>query len=420
MRTNLALGLFALFVLSCSSDKPVGPEQIQEPLQEQEETTIKPVDPQQAREALQEKSIPYSQRGFFAAAAEGDLESVHLFIEAGMDVNAQSIDHGFDTALMHAAGGGHMDVVKYLIEQGAKTHLTNQHCAGDLTGMEIPEGYGCSHQDALMWAAYGGHLDVVKYLAKRVLIQDHTWLLYRNGPNSGIMLAAYQGHLDVVKFLIDEVYYWSSSGKGAMSWAADQGHLDVVKFLFEEGIDPNPRRTLCCRGNGTTPLMFAAKSGHVGVVRFLLDNGADIHIRESITYMDRTGSTWREYGASALNAAIIYGQDEVMPILLDHWVYNFGADGRDDHGMTTLMYAASWGNVESMKFLIANGASVGAVTYVGTTALMFAAMGGRVDAARFLLEIGEDPGIENSLGYTALSLAEERGYEDIANLLREA
>ena len=413
--------MFALFVLSCSSDKPVGPEQIQEPLQEQEETTIKPVDPQEAREALQDKSIPYSQRGFFAAAAEGDLESVHLFIEAGMDANAQSIDHGFDTALMHAAGGGHLEVVRYLVNHGASVRAKNGRCAGELAGIYKPDAVNCNYQDALMWAAYDGHLEVVEYLLRQgASIEDEQWIDYRAGPNSGIMLAAYQGHTDIVEFLIDKGDYYLAGGTASMGWAADRGHLNVVRFLLDKGVPINPRGSLGQRGNGITPLMLSSRSGHVDIVRFLLNNGADIHVRESRTYMTKDESTWREFGASALTVAIDYGQDEVMQILLDHWVYTYGADGRDDHGRTTLMYAASWGNVESMKFLIANGASVGTITYVGSTALMFAVGGGHIDAVRLLLDLGEDPSIENTHGYTALSLAEERGYEDIANLLREA
>ena len=52
-----------------------------------------------------------------------------------------------------------------------------------------------------------------------------------------------------------------------------------------------------------------------------------------------------------------------------HWVRKFGVEGRDDHGRTALMYAALWGNVEWIQFLVDNGAIVNTTTYVGSTTL---------------------------------------------------
>jgi len=52
----------------------------------------------------------------FQAAAKGDLETVKSYIQAGADVNLPS---PFDerTTLHVAAGGGHLDVVKYLVQE---------------------------------------------------------------------------------------------------------------------------------------------------------------------------------------------------------------------------------------------------------------------------------------------------------------
>ena len=43
-----------------------------------------------------------------------------------MDVNVQNEDEGFDTALMRAAGQGHLAVVRFLVEQGADLYLRNK------------------------------------------------------------------------------------------------------------------------------------------------------------------------------------------------------------------------------------------------------------------------------------------------------
>ena len=401
MKSILPLGFFLLVVVGCAP---------------------KPLEPDQARALLAEHNISYSRQAFLAAAGEGDLETVRLFVEAGMDVNAQTTSENDETALMHAAGGGHLKVVKYLVEQGADPDLTSDRCAGYLASDLFEEFFTsqnqCRRQEALLWAAYHGRMKVVEYLIE-VDGGGYTphieFFYYPNGPHTAISLAAWSGHLNVLKYLRKHVNfhyqeYVGGQDADAMVWAAEQGHLDVVKFLHKEGTPVDSRKV--------TPLMAASYSGHKDVVEFLLEKGANIHLRQARQFMDREGNVFTEYGASALTLAIQQGRDEIMHILLNHWVYTYGADGHDDHGRTALMYAASWGNMEWAQKLIANGAAVDAKTTDGTTALFFAAAEGHVEIVGLLIDLGADPHARNIHDYTALLLAEERGHEGVASLLR--
>ena len=174
---------------------------------------------QEARSELGERGIPYSQRSFVTYAQNGDLDVVRLFIEAGLDVNVQPYssssvyiptqedveelddleavwfpqdgDEDNDTALMKAAGQGHIEVVRFLVEQGADPNIRNRQ-----------------EQNALMFAAAGGHLAVVIFLADRVGSGIRTPFApidyrYIYGPETALMWAAYNGHFDVVHVLID-------------------------------------------------------------------------------------------------------------------------------------------------------------------------------------------------------------------------
>ena len=421
-----------LLLAGCAEKAPLAPEPVDESVpqpENQPEATYTPRSTQEARSLLKERGVSYSQSSFLSAAGVGDLEVVRLFVEAGMNIWAQNPDEGNDTALMRAAGGGHLPVVKYLVSQdpGAKTKdshilLDNGRCAGFLAmELENPND-NCDPQTALMMAAWGGHVEVVEYLTQhRAYLADTGWFDPRNGPDSAFMLAAFAGHLAVVEHLSNNVhpnYEKYLKNFGAMAWASYRGHLPVVRYFFRKGVRLNPGDDLSGnRGNAITQLMFAAWGGRADVVRFLLDNGADMFVMQARWFMDEEGNTWKEFGADALTLAITHGHDQVVQILLDHWIYTHGADGRDDLGRTTLMYAALWGNTQVMQSMIDNGAHVNALTYQGSTALMFAANGGHVEAIRMLLEQGADPTVKNEYGYTATSLAQGDDYAEIIELL---
>ena len=79
-----------------------------------------------------------------------------------------------DNALIEASSGGHLDIVKYLVENGADIHAENDY--------------------ALIWASNYGHLEVVKYLVE-------------NGANihaendEALRTARWNEDLEVVKYL---------------------------------------------------------------------------------------------------------------------------------------------------------------------------------------------------------------------------
>ena len=386
--------------------------------------------PEEARAALAERSIPYSQSSFLAYAQEGNLEVVRLFVEAGLDINAQNEDEGFDTAVMRAASQGHLAVVRFLVEQGADLDLLNER------GYDLPKelpfyprlrNYGNGRKyDALMFAAEGGHVAVARFL----IDSDNTrprrdWYYFNDGPDNPLMLAAYGGHLEMVRFLVDNKVEDGISI--ALIWAAARGHLEVARFLIDNGA------TLGLHGavwkedafwpeTGYTALMLAVEAGHLEMVRLLIERGADIHIHREETLAIETpyGDIYfrQETGQRALTLAINRGHIEVLRLLLEHWISEYGADARDDRGRTALMYAAAAGDLEMTRHLIENGAPVNAQTPVDTTALMFASAEGHVEVVRFLVGNGADIHIQNAHGYTALSLAEEKGHQEVVDFLR--
>jgi len=141
----------------------------------------------------------------------------------------------------------------------------------------------------------------------------------------------------------------------------------AVRSSIEAGVDPNGRDE-----RGLTPLMWAVKLG------------------------DRT---------------------DVLDVLTE-----LGAetDLESNDGNTALTMAASAGNREAVRSLLASGADVDHRNGKGSTALMFAAYRGHLDVVEMLLESGADATLVNESGLTAGQAAEDAGQAEIVALLREA
>jgi hypothetical protein len=68
-----------------------------------------------------EPGTPAVPSTLIEAAQVGDVTVMHAMIDSGMDVNGT--DDGGRTPLMHAAGGGHLDAVFVLLNEGADASL---------------------------------------------------------------------------------------------------------------------------------------------------------------------------------------------------------------------------------------------------------------------------------------------------------
>ena len=87
---------------------------------------------------------------FFSAVRSGRLSVVKSMIDKKLISPDFTLDKDGSTALMHAAAGGRIEVVKYLLQQRVSINAQD------------PNG-----TTALMWAVFKGHADVVEMLLKK-------------------------------------------------------------------------------------------------------------------------------------------------------------------------------------------------------------------------------------------------------------
>ena len=102
-----------------------------------------------------------------------------------------------------------VDTFKYLIEEkGANVHVGRNNVI-------------------LRWVASGGHVDILKYLVEKNAYVNADYDL-------ALGLSAQNGHLSVVEFLVESGANVHYENNYALRLSAKYGHSDIVKFLVEK------------------------------------------------------------------------------------------------------------------------------------------------------------------------------------------
>jgi glutaminase len=87
--------------------------------------------------------------------------------------------------------------------------------------------------------------------------------------------------------------------------------------------------------------------------------------------------------------------------------------------VVALTWAASQGDLDEVRALLARGVAPGTADYDGRTPLHLAAAEGQAEIVRYLLTAGADPAPVDRWGGTPLSDAEAGGHTHSAALLRQ-
>ena len=263
-----------------------------------------------------------------------------ILIAKGVEVN--KIANSGGTALMFAAGGGHNETTRLLLDSKAnvntivlaKPEYIEQVAKSIAEGKEDAE----PHKDgvtALHVAAQGGHIGTVTMLveagaATRVADDDEMTPLLNavKGNYGNVALYLVQHGADPNDVFVDEkgkqhnllmdavvvsnkefallliqkganISHADAEGVTITTQAAYQGLLSVVEALLEKGAD-----VTVTNNEGINPLIAAASEGHHEVVRVLLAAGkGDINVKD-------------KDGTNALMAASVRGHKEVVSQLL--------------------------------------------------------------------------------------------------------
>ncbi|MHC4536193.1 MAG: ankyrin repeat domain-containing protein [Planctomycetota bacterium] len=307
------------------------------------------------------------------AAAGGDIEDVKVLISEGADVNARD-RQGLTPALI-ALDSCELAVVDLLVEKGAD--ITTPHLAaytGDLRGiksllvekdgpMDSLEGLTLLHA-----AAGGGHMNVVEYLIAKGFEATATT---EDNKTTPLHLAAASGHEEVAELLIDKganVNAKDGRGCAPLHLAAQYGDIEVAQVLLVEGADPNQEN-----GNGGTPLHVVAWNGYRAIAELLIEAGAEVeknntwgrtplHYATVVGHKDVAGlliarganiNARDDEQSTPLHFAAIRGHKDVLELLL---AKDADLNAKNQRGKSPLSMANAKGHKELVELLRRHGA----------------------------------------------------------------
>lgn len=191
------------------------------------------------------------------------------------------------TALRYASEGGHEELVRLLIDEGATINTQ---------AVDGATAFGC--------AVAGGYENLVK-----LFLDNHADVNFQDeGGRTALHWAAETGHEPSVHLLLEKgtnVNIKDTRGLTALHYAVGNLHFQVVEKLLENNADVNMPSDI------GTPLHHAAWGGSEGETQLLLNYHADVNAQGYY------GTGIGFYG-NPLHAAAYRGNMNVARKLLDH------------------------------------------------------------------------------------------------------
>jgi Ankyrin repeats (3 copies)/Ankyrin repeats (many copies) len=262
-------------------------------------------------------------KAFLDAASEGDLETLEILIQRGINVNTRGFEEiapgpwtdawGFEPFVENVSQYRlWREPPRTLAFREIGLHRAIIHERTSAASFLLEKGADCSATDtvfgapALVWAAAVGSEVLVRKLLQSGADVDAK----SDKDRAAIHLAAKNGHTSVIQLLLDGMAtpaVRDERGRTPLHWAASHGYFRIVRlFCLTQGVDIEARTT-----DGATPLHFAANGGKIGAVKILLHNGADINAQVTSN------------GFTALHYAVHHSyrvgnvQQELVSLLLD-------------------------------------------------------------------------------------------------------
>lgn len=276
--------------------------------------------------------------------------------------------------------------------------------------------------------------DVIKFLVEQ---EGNSVDKKTHHSRTYLQWASAAGNLDVVNYLIakgSDVNYKDSHGGDVITYAASAGNknLAVYDALIKAGANPKVKDE-----NGTNLIMEAIPNdSDLKITNYFISKGV------SLTEKDKHGRTVADYSTKLGNLAILdqliakgikptdqalffatqgsrmkENGVEVFQELVNK--YKLNPKAINPEGQTLLHTLSRRGNLETINYILSQGADAKVVDKAGNTALMVASAGKNAELIQLLLNKTNNINTVNLNGESALTNAIASGSPQIVTLLLE-
>lgn len=218
---------------------------------------------------------------FAESISSGNMEMIHLLMDAGADINAVCALCYEQAAIQIAMEYAYFDLVEELIKQGANLHVTSNMGRTPL--------HAVSHSNNVE-------------LAKKLIDSGLDVNAQDENGATPLHFAAANGEFEMLKLLIEngaDLNLLENEGFTLMMNAARGGNVEIINYLIEKGISVNS-----VSDEIWTPLLFACMENNQEVAEVLLKRNAFVNV------MNKDGET-------PLLWAIWNGNEELAKLIIE-------------------------------------------------------------------------------------------------------
>jgi len=385
----------------------------------------------------------------YATLQDAPLKSIiYLMSQKGNDVN--KLTHDGRTYIFWAAYKGNIDLVTYLIKNGAKTDITD-----DKGNTVINFAAGAGQQNTEVY-------DVLIKSNPDVLQQTNP-----NGANALLLAAPNDTDFKLISYFESQglsIKSTDNEGNGIFNYVATKGQIKMLNSLLEKGLKGTDQAFIMAangaRGTsngievykylesvglnpdvtdteGVSPLhIVAAKNKDINIVKFFINKGLDVNATDTkgnTAFMNaaanntlkvvdflqgfvKTKNITNKKGQSALTLAISNNSADVVAFLIKEGYKTTIIDQKGNNIAYYLVDSYSARNkdefIKKLEVLEMNNVDVSQVQKNGNTWYHLAVEKNSLDVLKIAEKMNLDINAKNSEGNTALHIAALKAKDD--------
>lgn len=346
----------------------------------------------------------------FKAVQANNFKEVKRLVDSGADFQTGNMWNVEPVEL--AVSNNYKDIALYLLQKGAtgRGGFYDACEKGDLAWIETLRGYGFNDSEAVLAAAEHGHLNVVKYLVQEgfpvSFSQKRKPGLFRKYYISPIEAAIQGNYSEIAVYLVKSGVNVNEAVNYAFTWERHE----LIKQLIPLGADANAvflraiqesnkPIALIALSNGASKtavdeygknaLLLAIEKGDQLMIDFALNElKLDINAvsaanenalmlackSQNLTLvtqlLDQTSNL--EFENNLGETALFYANRNENPVIFDLFLQrNVNINHADKEGNTILLKAASLNKGDRVKLLIERGANCTQTNHEGLNALSY-------------------------------------------------